>query len=133
MHVLYLFCERFGLETYRKARAEVEDDERKFLCENCVVCLIHTEATDGNDQVTKLIKNAKWIAKKFESKKIVLHYFSHLADGTEPAAKAPEILGAARDRLLAAEYEAHLMPYGYFCKLDLGVHGESLAKVFKTL
>jgi hypothetical protein len=132
VRVLYLFCERFGLATFRKARPEAADDERQVAVENVVVCLVHCEADDGNDQVTKLIKGAKWIAGKFDSKRIVLHFFSHLSgdDGQSPAAR--ELLGAARERLATAGYEALLMPYGYFCKLDLGVHGESLAKVFRV-
>ena len=132
MRVLYLFCERFGLETYRKARPEVEDDERRFKIDNAVVCLVHAEEDDGNDEVTKLIKGAKWIAGKFDSKRIVLHYFAHLGNDEAQAANAPALMQTARERLSTSGWEAHLMPYGYFCKLDLGVHGESLAKVYRS-
>jgi len=93
---------------------------------------VHAEDGDGTKAVTKLIKNAKWICGKFDSRRVVLHFFAHLGEEAGSPEVARELLAAARDRLTASEYEATVTPFGWFCRLDFGVHGESLAKVFKV-
>lgn len=133
MRVLFLFCERFELEPHRKGHPDVEDDERGMEVENTVVALIHAEPTDDSKTVTKLIKNAKWIAGKFESRRVVLHSFAHLGGESADPELARELLAAARDRLCASDRKAEVTPFGYFCRLELAVHGESMAKVFKIL
>ena len=133
MRVLFLFCERFGLETFRKGHSDAPDDERELNVENAVVCLIHAEPDDDGKTVTKLIKNAKWIARKFDSRRVVLHFFAHLGEVACEADTARELIESARDRLVASDYDVTLTPFGYFCRLDFGVHGESLAKIFKVL
>ncbi|MEZ6196431.1 MAG: threonyl-tRNA synthetase editing domain-containing protein [Planctomycetota bacterium] len=133
MRVLSLFCERFGLETYRKSVAEAPDDERRVALDHALVCLVHGETGDDDRTVTKLVKHAKWQARKFESRCIVLHFFAHLGEDRGDPELCARRLAAAAARLRAADYEAHVMPFGYFCRLDFGVHGESLAKVFKVL
>lgn len=131
MKVLYFYCERFRLVTFRKGYEAAPDDDRDFAIDHAVVCLVHAEPQDENKQVTKLIKGAKWIAGKFDTKNVVLHFFAHLGSETAEADAARALLESAHERLSAAEYDSHLMPFGYFCSLDLGVHGESMAKVFK--
>ena len=133
MRVLFLYCERFELETFRKASEGVPDDERREEAEAAVVCLVHSEDGDDGKTATKLVKNARWIAGKFGSKRIVLHFFAHLGEDRGNADLARELLSGCRDRLEAAGYEARVMPFGYFCRLRFDVHGESLAKVFKVL
>jgi hypothetical protein len=60
-----------------------------------VVAFIHVEPEDvaaGNSTETKLVKNAKWLARKWDTKQIILHSFTHLAEAkAEPQqAKAAE-------------------------------------------
>lgn len=45
-----------------------------------VVDFIHVEPDDvaaGNSTETKLVKNAKWLARKWNTKQIILHSFTH--------------------------------------------------------
>ena len=132
MRVLYFYCDRFGLETFRKSDDSAPDDERTEEVDGAVVCLVHAEDGDDERKVTKLIKNAKWIAGKFDSRRVVLHFFAHLGENAGDPELAKGLLESARDRLSAADYDAKLMPFGYFCRLDLAVHGESMAKIFKV-
>ena len=133
MRVLYLFCDEFRLEPFRKGHADAVAEERHvdIDVQNAVVCLVHSEDEDDGKIVTKLIKHAKWVAKKFESKTIVLHFFAHLGENSGDADRALELLQTAQERLLAVDYDCRLTPFGYFCRLDFKVHGESLAKIFK--
>ena len=132
MRVLFLFCERFRLDPHRKGNAEAEDDERSITMENVVVALIHAEDGDDSSTVTKLLKNAKWVAGKFGSRRILLHSFAHLGEGGCEPSRARELILAAHERLVAADWEADVTPFGYFCRLDFLVHGESMAKIFKS-
>lgn len=132
MRVLFFYCPKFELETFRKGHPEAPDDERRIDCNDAVVCLVHGEPGDASGQVTKLIKNAKWIAKKFTSKRVVLHFFAHLGEEKCSPEEAQEMLMAAKVRLEASDYEVELTPFGYFCSLNFFVHGESLAKIFKA-
>jgi len=131
MRVLYLYCERFRLATFRKGYEDAPDDDREVDVRDAVVCLVHSEEGDENRQVTKLIKNAKWIAGKFDTKNVVLHFFAHLGPETGEPENARELLEGAQARLVESGYETHLTPFGYFCSMDLGIHGESMAKVYK--
>lgn len=133
MRVLFLFCERFELEPFRKGNPDVEDDDRRVVVDDAVVALIHAEDGDDSKTVTKLIKNAKWIAGKFDSRRVLLHAFAHLGEVTCDPEVAHELMLAAGERLRSAGWEADVTPFGYFCRLDFAVHGESMAKIFKVL
>jgi hypothetical protein len=37
------------------------------------------------------------------------------------------------ERLRSVGYRVWITPFGWVCEWELGVHGESLAKVFKSL
>jgi hypothetical protein len=80
-----------------------------------------------------VLKNVKWLANKRELKNVVLHSFTHLSDSTASPEYAHSLLEAAAERLRATGYSVWLTPFGYFCEWELGVYGESLAKVFKML
>src|SRR5262245_61669831 len=80
VRVLFLFARRFRFRTHHKALAEAPDDDRDVTVENAAMAFVHAEPSDGGDQETKLVKNLKWVAGKFETKRLVLHYFSHLGE-----------------------------------------------------
>jgi len=134
--LLLLYCTRFELATASKSLPRADDDERTEAHDDCVVALVHAEPADeeaSGSVETKLVKNAKWLAGKFETKTIVLHFFSHLGAETARPELARDLVARAAGRLRGAGYEAHVMPFGYFCSLRLDVAGPSLAKVFKEI
>jgi hypothetical protein len=134
MKLLMFYMPSFYYKTFEKSVPEAPDvnEEREIL--DCVVALIQAEADDaekGKKVLDKLIKNIKWLAGKFGTKKAVLHFFSHLSESRADPDYARDLLDRAAERLKGAGYEAHVTPFGYFCEMKLHVGGESLAKVFK--
>lgn len=96
-----------------------------------VVAFVHVEPTDGGPQETKLVKNAKWLARKWEVSAILLHSFTHLAEAKAEPQAAQELLDQTQKRLEAAGYRTGQTPYGYFLDLGLEAPGHPLARIYK--
>jgi len=133
MRVLFWYCDRFAwkptLKTLEDAPAPRAEDHEKV-----VVAFIHVEPGDveaGSSAETKLVKNAKWLARKWEIRKVILHSFSHLAQEKADHALAKGLLDHAQERLQDAGYEAVQTPYGYFHDLELKAPGQPLARIYK--
>jgi hypothetical protein len=134
MKLLLFHMPSFYYKTHAKSIPEAPDinEEREII--DCIVALIQAEEDDpekGKKILDKLIKNIKWLAGKFGTKRAVLHFFSHLSESRADPEYARDLLERAAERLESAGYEAHVTPFGYFCEMKLHVGGESLAKVFK--
>ena len=100
-----------------------------------VVGLIHAEEVDEEKASAvekKLVKNLKWGARKNETKRIVLHTFSHLAETKASADFTKALLERAAERLRGAGYEVWQTPFGYFLDLDLQAPGRSTARIFTS-
>ncbi len=134
MKLLMLYCPRFAFATHERSLPQAPEDARSESHTDCVVVLIHAEPSDSGDLPgveTKLVKNAKWLAGKFGSRRVVLHFFSHLGSETAEPEMACGVVARAAERLRASGYETAVTPFGYFCSLQFTVAGPSLAKVFK--
>jgi hypothetical protein len=134
MKLLLFHMPSFYYKTHEKSIPEAPDinEEREII--DCIVALIQAEEDDpekGKKILDKLIKNIKWLAGKFGTKRAVLHFFSHLSESRADPEYARDLLERAAERLESAGYEAHVTPFGYFCEMKLHIGGESLAKVFK--
>lgn len=100
---------------------------------DAVVAFVHAEAGDPARQtkvVTKALKNIKWLAGKFDTRRVVLHSFAHLGPDKAPPELAQEFLQRMQERLTSAGYEVAVTPFGYFNEFRMHVAGPSLAKVF---
>ena len=133
MKLLLFQAEHFSWKSFSKTLEDVPDQEVDERVTETVVAFVHAEACDpDNAKVeTKLVKNIKWIANKRGLKNVVLHSFSHLSGSTAPADYVGALLASTAQRLETTGYTVYRTPFGYFCSWDLGVYGESLAKVFK--
>lgn len=133
MRVLFWFCERFAWTPTLKTLEEAPDavpDERS----RAVVAFIHVEpgdAAEGSSAETKLVKNAKWVARKWEVQEVVLHSFTHLGEAKADPDAAKALMDRAAERLTAAGYAAVQTPYGYFNDLSIEAPGHPLARIFK--
>ena len=133
MRVLFWFCEKFAWTPAIKTLENVPDagpDERR----NVVVAFIHVETRDvtgGGTAETKLVKNAKWLARKWEVNQVLLHSFTHLAEEKAAPDQAKALLDRVQDRLCNAGYETSQTSYGYFNDLSLEARGHPLARIFK--
>jgi hypothetical protein len=99
-----------------------------------VVAFIHVEPDDVADStstVTKLVKNAKWLARKWDTKQILLHSFTHLAEAKAEPQQAKALLDRAEERLVNAGYLVGQTPYGYFNDLVIHAPGHPLARIYK--
>ena len=104
--------------------------------EPSVVVFMHAEPDDlarGNKLVTRCAKNIKWLANKRALKTVVLHSFDHLSEDKAPPEEAAALIESVAERLRSAGYDVHGTAFGYSSSWTLGVHGDAIAKVFKSI
>jgi hypothetical protein len=102
--------------------------------EQSVVAFIHVEPPDvagGSSAETKLVKNAKWLARKWETRSIILHSFTHLGERKADPEAARGLIDRVQKRLETAGYKAVQTPYGYFNDLSMDAPGHPLARIYK--
>ncbi len=136
MKILMFYAPSFWFKTYERVLESVPDQNREDSAENAIVVFYHVEAGDTgrkNAVLTKLIKNIKWLAGKFNTKTLVLHSFNHLSVSKAPAEFSRELIEGAKARLLNSQFTITETPFGYLNEWKIHVAGESLGKVFKEL
>ena len=102
--------------------------------QDVLVAFIHIEPKDvleGSSAAKKLLKNIKWLAKKWDNKKVILHSFTHLGEEKAEAGEALDLLNHIESRLISVNYEVIQTPYGYFLDLDMKAKGHPLARIYK--
>ena len=136
MKLLTFQARRFRWKSFSKTLPEAEDLDVDETVEECVVVFVHAEEADAaaRDSVfRKSLKHVKWLANKRGMKRVVLHSFTHLGAASAPAGFARTFLEELAERLRATGYAVWITPFGWFCEWDLGVYGDSLAKVWKEV
>lgn len=135
MKILMLYVNRFSYKTASKGLEGVPDLDEENEFKNAVVGFVHLEEKDEQSvagAVTKLIKNLKWLAGKWNTKTVVLHSFAHLAESKASAETVREAFARARERLETSGYTVGETPIGYFLDLHVDAPGKSLARVWKS-
>ena len=133
MRILFWYCTRFDWAPSIKSLDNVPG-ATAAKNENAVVAFIHVEPGDtvpGSSAETKLVKNAKWLARKWQTKRIILHSFTHLGESKAEPEQAKAIIDSVERRLLDAGYTAGQTPYGYFNDLVIEAPGHALARIYK--
>ena len=133
MRILFWYCTRFDWVPAVKT-LEIAPAAPAAKNENAVVAFIHVEPDDslpGRSAETKLVKNAKWLARKWDTKHIILHSFTHLGERKAEPEEAKALLDSVERRLLTAGYAAAQTPYGYFNDLVIEAPGHALARIYK--
>ena len=133
MRVLFWYCERMAWTPTQKTLPEVADGLPNEVTK-AVAAFVHIEPHDterAGKVETKLVKNAKWLAGKWDTRRVVLHTFAHLAEEKADPDFSRELMGQARQRLESAGYEVVETPFGYFNDLELSAPGYPLARVYK--
>ena len=104
--------------------------------ENVQVAFIQAETEDEGDRLayveTKLVKNLKWVAKKNNASKVILHSFAHLSESKADPHITKQLFDQVQARMQTAGYDVSQTPFGYFLNLDIQAPGNSLARVFKS-
>lgn len=136
MKLLMFLAKQFTFRPFEKTLPDASDGGSEVQVANAAIIFVHSEPRDEigpSDLETKFVKNVKWIAGKRGFKHIVLHSFTHLAEASASPQFAEAFLQSAAARLRNTGYQVVLTPFGWVCEWELSVHGESLAKVFKSL
>ena len=131
VRVLLWFCKEISWTPTIKSLDDVPDAEPGGA-HDAAVAFIHVEPDDGGKAETKLVKNVKWLARKWETRKVVLVSFNHLGELKADADLARELLERAAGRLAEAGYVVIQTPYGYFSDLKLDAPGHPLARGYKS-
>ena len=115
MRVLFWYCQRFNwVPTLQSLEGSIP--AHPATNENAVVAFIHVEPQDVQENhaaETKLVKNAKWLARKWSTQRIIL-------------------LERVDKRLQNAGYTVVQTPYGYFNDLVIEAPGHPLARIYKA-
>ena len=133
MRVLFWYCERFAWNPTIKTLNDAPDAAADAR-DKTVVAFIHVEPKDvagDSSAETKLVKNAKWLARKWETKVIILHSFTHLGEEKAEPEAARALIDRTCRRLETAGYQSVQTPYGYFNDLSLQAQGHPLARIYK--
>lgn len=136
MKLLTFYAPSFWYKTFEKSLCQAPDQEREEEVQEAVVAFYQAEEEDQGREtkvLSKLLKNLKWQAGKFETKTVVLHSFNHLSTSKAPPELARQMAEEAKARLEQSGYSVTVTPFGYLNEWKMHVAGPSLAKVFKEL
>ncbi len=137
MKLLMIYCNTFSYNPAIKNLEEVEEINEGATFEKAQVAFIQVEESDeisGREKSIekKLLNFTKWIARKNETKKIVLHSFAHLSESKASAEFTKSLFDRVEIRLRNVGYDVAQTPFGYFLDLQVDAPGISLARVFKN-
>lgn len=135
MRILLWYCEKFNWNPAIKTLDSVPDSEPGNFKE-VIVAFVHIEPKDiqqGSSSEKKLLKNLKWLAKKWDNQSIILHSFTHLGEEKAEPEQALDLLNRVEQRLVNVGYTVQQTPYGYFLDLDMQAKGHPLARIYKEL
>ncbi|MGM0624906.1 MAG: threonyl-tRNA synthetase editing domain-containing protein [Bacteroidota bacterium] len=135
MKTLFLYCKEFGYTPTSKTLDFVPDAGKGKTFWDVQTIFIQIEKEDEENEnpvFKKLVKQIKWIMKKNESRKLVLHSFAHLSDSKADPQFTMDFLNRLEERMNNSGFETSQTPFGYFLDLKLDAPGFSLARVFKA-
>lgn len=133
MRILLWYCDKFNWTPAIKTLENAADSSPGEY-QNAVVAFIHIEPEDIHESSSaekKLLKNLKWLSKKWQQCPIILHSFTHLGEHKADASDAQALLNRVEERLKKVNYEVLQTPYGYFLDLDMQAKGHPLARIYK--
>lgn len=137
MRILLWYCEKFNWTPALKTLDSAPDMAigiKQSEQHDTVVAFIHVETKDvleGSSSEKKLLKNLKWLSKKWNNSPIILHSFTHLGEDKADAQEAQTLLNRVEARLKKVNYDVIQTPYGYFLDLDMQAKGHPLARLYK--
>ena len=111
----------------------VEEFTEAQSYEKIQIAFIHVEEGDQEKPPVKTFINfIKWLSRKNEFKKIILHSFGHLSESKADPNFTKKLLDEFEEKLKVQGFEVSQTPFGYFLDLNIEAPGFSLARVFKS-
>ena len=136
MKLLMIYCKEFSYTPQVKNLDSAEENVSPAGYKYIQTAFIQTEEKDeDNESATakKLLTNLKWICRKNNTKRILLHSFAHLSISKSSPEFTRQLFDNVQKRLESTNHEVFQTPYGYFLDLHIEAPGFSLARVFKDL
>jgi len=132
-----MFVTQFGYEPAEKNLESAETISTGALFENAIVAFIQVEEADEAYDVTsrekKLVNHLKWVCRKNNCNKVILHSFAHLSASKASPSFTKELFDQAEGRLQNGNLETAQTPFGYFLNLNIQAPGYSLARIWTEL
>lgn len=132
-----MFVENFSYEPAQKNLEIAEKITSGKQFSNAVLAFIQIEQADEENDVKsrekKIVNHLKWVARKNETKTVVLHSFAHLSDSKASPGFTRAVFDEAEKRLRNAGYITAQTPFGYFLDLNIKAPGFSLARIWASL
>lgn len=137
MKVLCFYTTHLSYTPTIKILDDAADHKEGAFFPNSILAFIHVEEQDEVMDVTsrekKLTNHLKWVARKNNTKSIVLHSFAHLANSKATPAFTLNIFNATQKRLVNGGYDVWQTPFGYFLDLKMHAPGYSMARIWCEL
>lgn len=137
MKVLTMFVDEFSYHPALKNLELSEEVNEGMSFEKAILAFIQVEQTDEENDVKsrekKLVNHLKWVARKNETNKIILHSFAHLSESKAMPEFTKKLFDLAGKRLQNADYVTAQTPFGYFLDLSIKAPGFSLARIWASL
>ncbi len=103
-----------------KPHADLADAKSDDIT-NAIVAFIHVEENDANkkeDVIDRAVGNLRWLAKKNETDKVVLHSFAHLSNSKSDPETANNIIQKIGEKL-KKNFTVHTVPFGQFYEFSI--------------
>lgn len=136
MKILMIYCSTFEYLPTNKTLEYVAHTEEGKSYIDIQTAFIQAEEKDVeqfSEVAKKLVKNLKWIMKKNNATKLLLHSFAHLSESKADPKVTMQFFDYAEEKIKSVGYEVHQTPFGYFLDLKIDAPGLSLARVFKDI
>jgi hypothetical protein len=119
--------------------SRISDDSEDFKgdsMEHAVVVFIHAEPDDNDPEkniVSRFLKQIKQIARKWDTRNLVLYSFSHLGDEKADPNVAKTLIKKIRKRLSTVGYQVKCTPFRCFVDFKMDSPGAALSRAFRQL
>jgi hypothetical protein len=137
MKLLMIYCSHFSYQPSEKSWEEAQEVTEGAQWNEVQLAMIQVEEEDEAEGRSKAVERnllnfTKWIARKNNTKKVVLHSFAHLSESKASPQFTQILFDRVEQRLRLTGHEVAQTPFGYFLHLHIDAPGFSLARVFKS-
>ncbi len=137
MKVLVFYTNSFSYTPVTKNLEDAQEPGKGKTFVKCLLAFIQVEESDEEKDVKsrekKLVNHLKWVARKNNTTRIVLHSFAHISFSKASPDFTKQVFDAAQARLENGDYETYQTPFGYFLDLKMDAPGYSLARIWAEL
>ena len=130
-----LHCDAMQLTPHTLAE-HADNATEPFAAEQAILVLAHVEQSDVERTSRTLrhaYKNIKWLSRKRQCHRVVVHSFAHLSSSNAPVDFSRQLLEQLSERLKNNGLDAETTPFGVNNELHLHVQGEPMAKYFNEI